>query len=124
MKKKTEPYVPMVQTEDIFVPSLYICGMNTPECIQFLINKERFSIGSDAGNDGIVDFSTMGLSGSHCVIAYSGNGYTIEDLGSVNGTFVNNRRLLPDTQAPIRDGDHIRLGMAVFSVDEIVQEGI
>lgn len=124
MKKKAEPYVPMVRLEDTFVPSLYICGMNTPECIQFLINKEHFSIGSDAGNDGVVDFSTMGLNGSHCVIACSANGCSIEDLGSVNGTFVNNRRLLPNTQVPIRDGDQIRLGMAVFSVDEIIQEGV
>ena len=119
---KTVPYQPMVQVDKTFVPSLYICGLNTPVCIQFLINRERFAIGSAADNDGIVNFAAMGLSASHCVIEYAEDGYTVTDCGSVNGTFVNNRRLLPDTRVPIRNGDQLRLGMAVFSVDEIVQE--
>lgn len=124
MKKRTEPYEPMVQIEKSFVPTLYICGLNTPACVQLLINRERFAIGSGAGNDGIVDFPTMGLSEAHCVIECAEGAFTIEDLSSLNGTYINGRRLLPNTKAAIRDGDQIRLGMAVFSVDEIVQEEI
>ncbi len=123
-KDRTEPYEPMVRIEKQFIPVLYICGLNTPACVQLLMNRERFTIGSNVDNDGVVNFPTMGLSEAHCVIECAEEGYTIEDLGSVNGTYINGRRLLPNTKAAIRDGDQIRLGMAVFSVDEIVQEEI
>lgn len=123
-KDKAAPYEPMVRIEKSFVPTLYICGLNTPECVQLLINQEKFTIGSGAGNDGVVDFPTMGLSETHCEIECTEEGFSIEDLGSVNGTYINGRRLLPNTEGTIRDGDQIRLGMAVFSVDEIVQEEI
>ena len=119
---KTVPYEPMVQIEKVFMPSLYICGLNTPSCVQFLINRERFTIGSGTENDGVVDFAAMALSPAHCIIEYADEGYSVSDCGSVNGTFVNNRRLLPEMKTPLRDGDQLRLGMAVFSVDEIVQE--
>jgi len=37
--------------------------------------------------------------------------YTIEDLGSTNGTFVNRgRRLIPGTAQPLDDGDEIIVG--------------
>lgn len=119
---KAVPYEQMVQLEKKFVPSLYICGLNTPSCLQFLVNRERFTIGSGAENNGVVDSAAMGLSPAHCVIETAEDGYTVSDCGSVNGTFVNNRRLLPEMKTPIRNGDQLRLGMAVFSVDEIVQE--
>lgn len=118
----TVPYEPIVRLEKKFVPSLYICGLNTPSCIQFLINLEVFTVGSGKDNNGIVAAEAMGLSPAHCVIEYAEEGYTITDKNSLNGTFVNNRRLLPETKYPIRNGDQLRLGMALFSVDEIVQE--
>ena len=41
----------------------------------------------------------------------NGDTFELEDLGSTNGTFVNNERI---NSAPLRDGDKIRLGAVLF----------
>jgi sigma-B regulation protein RsbU (phosphoserine phosphatase) len=53
-------------------------------------------IGRDARCD-IVDSSPM-VSSRHCMILNKGNLYSIEDLGSMNGTFVNDVRLTRRTR--------------------------
>lgn len=123
-KKEEAPYEPIVQVQKKFVPALYICGMNTPECTQLLIDKETFTIGSGPDNDGVLEFPGLGLSRQHCRIECGDNGYTLTDLKSTNGTYVNGKRLLPGVETSIKSGDQIRLGMSVFTVEEIIQEDI
>jgi len=55
------------------------------------------------------------ISSKHIQINKTGQGFTISDLGSVNGTFVNDVKLLNPVQ--LRDGDQILLGVTklVFS---------
>src|SRR5262245_61785605 len=48
----------------------------------------------DLGLDGGYD---AGVSRRHAILAHTGEAYTIEDLGSANGTFVNGRRLAAQT---------------------------
>lgn len=122
-KKAEEPYIPVVEMPDEYIPTMYISGMNTPVCIQFLINKEQFTIGAGPENDGVVSFPALGLSRKHAVIEYADGVYTLSDCRSTNGTYLNGKWLLPESKTPIKAGDQIRFGMAVFSVDEIVQEG-
>lgn len=121
-KKEEAPYVPVVELPEEYIPAMYISGMNTPVCMQFLINRERFTIGSGADCDGIVDTPALGLSRQHAVIEYENGTYTLSDCRSTNGTYLNGKWLLPETKTVIRAGDQIRFGMAVFSVDEISQE--
>ena len=49
----------------------------------------------------------------HCQLAASPTELVVEDLGSTNGTFVNERRV---QKAALQDGDHLRLGDVVLSV--------
>jgi hypothetical protein len=50
------------------------------------------------------------VSRRHATVGIDGNGQPwVRDERSTNGTFVNDRRLQPGEQAPIRDGDSIRL---------------
>ena len=50
------------------------------------------------------------ISGRHCVIeAQASDHFTVRDLGSKNGTFVNERRVVYDP-VPLRQGDVLRLG--------------
>ena len=121
-EKKEEPYEPIVQIQNGFVPGLYVCGLNTPECSHLLINKEVFTIGSGSDNDGVMDFPMLGLSRKHCQIECKDGKFTVEDCNSMNGTYVNGKRLLPGVKTPIKGGDQMRLGMCVLSVDEIIQE--
>ena len=47
------------------------------------------------------------ISGRHCRVTNSPRGYLVRDLGSTNGTFINDRRVVA---AQIRPGDILRLG--------------
>jgi pSer/pThr/pTyr-binding forkhead associated (FHA) protein len=70
-----------------------------------------YAIGTECvvGRGTDADFVVLdgGISRRHCRIANAGGFYTIEDLGSRNGTWVNGERA---QKAALRDGDVIRLG--------------
>lgn len=51
-----------------------------------------------------------GVSRRHAAIVNFQGGIYIIDLGSVNGTFINNRRLEADIPWLLNDGDRITLG--------------
>lgn len=57
---------------------------------------------------GVEDVRTA--SRRHCRILYENGGYFIEDLGSMNGTFVNNQQLVAGEVHPLQDGDEIIAG--------------
>ena len=63
-------------------------------------------LGRDAGLD--LSFDSTTVSRRHARIRIEGGEATIEDLGSKNGTFVNDRRVLSPT--PLADADVLRLG--------------
>ena len=51
------------------------------------------------------------VSRRHARISLDEGKYTLEDLGSTNGTFVNRgKRLTPGTRQPLNDGDEIIVG--------------
>ena len=52
----------------------------------------------------------LGVSRKHALITQSGNQYYIEDLNSVNGTLLNQRRIPPRTRMPLNPGDQVMLG--------------
>lgn len=56
------------------------------------------------------------VSRRHARIIKQGNIIVIEDLGSVNGTFVNGERLSPYLPEPLNDGDTLQLGQLVIGV--------
>lgn len=55
-----------------------------------------------------------GVGRRHARIVYSGGQYMIEDLNSINFTFVNKQKIAPRTPTALRDGDEIRLGRVVL----------
>jgi predicted component of type VI protein secretion system len=71
--------------------------------------------GITLGRDGCdVVLSDPEVSRRHAVVAESPEGFTIEDLGSTNGTWVNGERI--DHPQPLRAGDEIRFGNTVWHV--------
>ena len=60
-----------------------------------------------------VDFviSQSSVSGRHALVSRQMGQYTIEDLNSTNGTFLNGQRVMG--HQPLNDGDEIRLGQSV-----------
>lgn len=57
-----------------------------------------------------------GVSRLHCHLRFEGELLLAVDLGSANGTFINDIRVLPDHPAPLSDGDILRLGNLVIEV--------
>jgi hypothetical protein len=56
-----------------------------------------------------------GLSRQHARITHRDNQYWLEDLNSVNLTYLNNQRLIPDRPARLKDGDLLRLGQLLLT---------
>jgi hypothetical protein len=54
------------------------------------------------------------VSSHHAQIRPEGQGYDIVDLGSSNGTFVNEQRLVPNVPRLLYTGDQVRVGDTVF----------
>jgi pSer/pThr/pTyr-binding forkhead associated (FHA) protein len=53
---------------------------------------------------------SKGISRRHAQILHNENKIVIEDLASVNGTFLNGKRLSPYLPEPLSDGDTVFLG--------------
>jgi hypothetical protein len=52
------------------------------------------------------------VSRQHARIIADAGGYFIEDLGSANGSYLNDRRLPPGVPTRLRNGDRVRIGKA------------
>ncbi len=52
----------------------------------------------------------MGVSRMHAMIQLTDQGFIISDLGSTNGTYLNNNQLTPSLPFLIKSGDEIRFG--------------
>jgi pSer/pThr/pTyr-binding forkhead associated (FHA) protein len=57
-----------------------------------------------------------GVSRKHAVIHRTGAEYTIEDLESTNGTYVNKKRIQPHVPQAIKAGDELRFGKLALAV--------
>lgn len=73
------------------------------------LNKGVITIGRDITNDIVINDPEV--SRHHLRLTQGGGGYTLEDLGSTNGTFVNGQRLTG--ARPLQPGDTLGLGETV-----------
>lgn len=55
-----------------------------------------------------------GVSRRHAIITLRGEQWFLEDLDSMNGTWLNNRRLTPGAAQPLSYGDRLRVGRVVM----------
>lgn len=93
-----------------------IVAMNAPMPFEIIVNKPEFIIGKNPSQvDGAITFNKA-ISRVHCKIAQSGGQFFIIDLGSVNGTYVNRVKLMPNQAHPINNGDIIRLANSDFQI--------
>ena len=72
----------------------------------FSPQTDRTTIGRSPDNDIFLDDVTV--SRKHAVLVQTGGEIQIEDLGSLNGTFVNRRRI--DSAARLESGDEVQIG--------------
>lgn len=67
------------------------------------------------------DARSSGVSRRHALLRYAGSQWTITDLGSANGTFVNDTALTPQTPVALPDGAVVRLGAYVVTFRSMLQ---
>ena len=62
------------------------------------------------------DGMDKGVSRRHARITLREGQVFVEDLNSLNGTFLNATRLVPDLPYPLKDGDQIQLGKLLVTI--------
>ena len=101
-----------------FIPTLLICGVNTPVCVQLLVNKPEFMLGKSDECDGVLSFNEE-ISREHCLILYKDGEYYIRDDKSTNGTYLNGALLEKGVAYPLVEGDRLRLSASSFTVEKL-----
>ncbi len=82
----------------------------TPVVLRLPSGASR-TVGRNPRADFVVDSPL--LSRVHCRLSATDTELTVEDLQSTNGTYVNGERV---RQAPLQDGDRLRLGRFELTV--------
>jgi len=86
---------------------------------QFTLISDRAAIGRFDPVTGMrpdVDLSAVDINRSvsrhHARLVRQGSGYNLtEEVGALNGTFINGKRLTTGKPTPLRDGDEVGMGM-------------
>jgi len=65
------------------------------------------------GDDCEIRVQEHTVSRRHARIELGPDGYVVTDLGSTNGTFINDKAI-PNASATLRDGDYLRIGNCIY----------
>lgn len=77
------------------------------------LKAERTTVGRVDDND--VALSEPSVSSHHCEILLRGDRIFVKDLGSTNGTYVNDRKF---GEGPVKPGQKLRLGQVELMIDD------
>jgi len=111
--------------EDVTSPlALKLTIPDSGDDVEVPLTKEEVSIGRldpASGSFPDVDLTSYGgleggVSRRHANIIRRGSEVFIEDLGSINGTFLNRKKLTPYLPEALKNGDELRLGKLVLRV--------
>ncbi len=77
---------------------------------KYLLDEAEFTIGRDVKNNIVVDLDNV--SRRHAKITTKSGKSFVVDLGSTNGTYLNDNEVLEET--PLRTGDYVKVGGSIF----------
>ena len=73
-----------------------------------------FFVGKDPAHCDYVMATQIGISRYHMKIDREGETFTISDLNSTNGTYINGERLAPHLPRTVRRGDELKIGKCIY----------
>jgi predicted component of type VI protein secretion system len=82
------------------------------EGLEIPLKKDKFLIGR--AKECSLRAASEAISRRHCAIIRREKGWTVRDLGSRNGTHVNDEKIASET--PLQEGDELRVGPLKFRV--------
>ena len=101
------------KVELLLEKSIYIGRQNN--------QAEKFALDIDLSTEGV---SAKSVSRRHAKISQRGNVVVIEDQDSINGTYINSRKLAPYLPEALKSGDILHIGMVSMEVKILTQEEV
>ena len=89
---------------------IFVAGLQQGQ--RYVLKQDLVRLGRERFNDLTID--DEGASRAHAEIRRKGGQLHLRDLGSTNGTYLNNRRV---TEARLADGDRVSIGTCVLLVE-------
>src|SRR6478672_4055885 len=84
------------------------------EGLEIPLKKDKFLIGR--AKECALRAGSEAISRRHCAIIRRDTGWTVRDLGSRNGTHVNDEKIT--AEVPLKPGDELRVGPLIFRIAE------
>lgn len=102
------PLPPVKSDEVVSSERLVLIAIAGPSSLRLPLNADHTSciLGRDPGADGIT-LDHPHISRRHARLMWTGERWSVSDLGSTWGTLLNGRRLTPHAPIPIEPGDRI-----------------
>lgn len=94
---------------------LILSAINAPTPFQLVVDRSEYRIGKNPEMEGVVSFNKF-IGRTHCMILKNGSVFSVVDLNSKNGTFVNQNKLTPQQPFGLKNGDVLRLANSDFQV--------
>jgi pSer/pThr/pTyr-binding forkhead associated (FHA) protein len=102
-------------------PSRYDCNLSS-QCLSGAEGSatmpRSLTIGSKPDCDLVVNVPSV--SGHHCRVTYEETGFTLEDLDSTNGTYLNGERIIGPARVTLSATDTIHLGSHSLSAERVL----
>jgi pSer/pThr/pTyr-binding forkhead associated (FHA) protein len=98
--------------DEKIIPQLGLYPQDTTAGSPRTFSVTEITVGRDPNSDLALDDRT--ISSHHAHLVFRQDQWWVEDLGSTNGTFLNDHRI--DTPTVITHGDHLQFGQYEFLV--------
>lgn len=95
---------------------LVLSSINLENNIKLVIDKPIYTIGKQEGSVNGVIKNQKTISRVHCKVINENKKNYIVDMGSLNGTYINNRKILEGEKVDISKGDVVKLSCIEFLV--------
>jgi len=115
---KNKPIDQAIESLSAIADGFYLRGLSTlVEGQQFMLSKPRITVGRSSKND--ITLEVANVSVEHAEIVFEDDAWFVNDVGSLNGTFVNEKKIL---SAQLRPNDVIKFGAIELQFNEVTTD--